>query len=437
MQASIDIKPKGEDNDRLAVVSRGIEFLKWSSSTNERFDKIIANPPYLAIERVQRRIREASCSVQTIGGIRVTAGCNCWFAFLCAAINLLHENGSLCFLLPAAFEYANYARDLRGKIASHFEHVAVYRSHKPLFADVQEGSVILLARGFRSSGERPPESRGTSIRETFRYAEELFVPKAETAQSVNADGAIYSPSVIEAPETKPAHQLLRIGIGAVTGDAKFFLMNDQQRRVLGLPTSVCRPVLTRARHLSAHVITPALWQTLRTQGERVWLFYPVGDALEHPAVAKYLRWGRSGGCKVTNHKVAIRSPWFRVLLPQSFDGFMSGMSASPFIALRNMERLTATNTLYGVTFLQGSGHEVRCGLALGLLTSRVQEQLLRVQRNYADGLTKYELGDLRELRLITPQKVRGAASAYRRATIALLAQRHSEARGIADDWFSR
>jgi adenine-specific DNA-methyltransferase len=434
----IDIKQKEEESDELAVVSRGVEFLGWSLSTEERFDKIIANPPYIAIERLQNRLRDTSCRIRAFGEISVTAGGNCWFAFLCAAINLLRENGSLCFLLPAAFEYANYARSLRGKIADYFEHVAVYRSQKPLFADVQDGSVILLAHGYRSRTRRPAESQRRVSRETFRHAKELSSLRVGgPAREVSTNGSVSMPSMTVALETKPARELFKFGIGAVTGDANFFLMNDEQRRALGLPTHAFRRVLTRASHLSAHVITSATWQSLREQGERVWLFHPGGNALNHPAVAKYLRWGKSSGCKLTNHKVAIRSPWFRVLLPEPFDGFMSGMSGKgPFIAMRQMEGLTATNTLYGVTFLERAGHEARCALALGLLTSHAHEQLARVQRNYADGLIKYELGDLRELRLPVPQVTKGAPSAYQRAIEALLAQRHSEARGIADAWFA-
>jgi hypothetical protein len=313
----------------------------------------------------------------------------------------------------------------------------VYRSQKPLFADVQDGCVILVARGLRSCTRRPSEKQQILSRETFRHAKELSALRgAGIAKAVSANGGVCKPSVTTAPETKPTQEIFEIAIGAVTGDATYFVMNDEQRRELELPTSAFRRDLTRAKHLSAHVITSATWQSLREQGERVWLFYPDGNALKHPAVTKYLRWGKSSGCKLTNHKVAIRSPWFHVLLPEPFDGFMSGMSSrGPFIAMRQMEGLTATNTLYGVKFLQRTSHESRCALALGLLTSHAHEQLSRVQRNYADALIKYELGDLRELRLIIPPGTRGAPSAYRRATKALLAQRHSEARAIADKWF--
>jgi adenine-specific DNA-methyltransferase len=433
----IDIKPRKEGGDRLAVVTRGVEFLEWSLSTRERFDKIIANPPYLAIERLQKRLRASSCRITTLGEIGVTAGSNSWFAFLCAAINLLRENGSLCFLLPAAFEYANYARGLRGKISNHFECVSVYRSERPLFSDVQDGSVILLAQGFRSEAEPSMTGRQRIRRRIFRTASELPALQMESfAEDDAANDVLRAPTVNMSPETNFAKALFSVGIGAVTGDADYFLMNEERRQTLGLPVIAFRPVLTRAKQLTAHAITRFAWLSLRDGGERVWLFHPTDQSLRHPAVAKYLRWGKSSGCKLTNHKVAIRSPWFRVLLPKPFDGFMSGMSAKgPFIALRKMDGLTATNTLYGVNFLQGTSHEARCALALGLLTSHAHEQLSRIQRNYADGLVKYELGDLRELRLRVPQEVRGASAAYRRATEALLTGNSWETRRIADDWF--
>jgi hypothetical protein len=433
----IDIKPNNAESDKLAVVVRGVEFLEWSLATRERFDKIIANPPYLAIERLQKRLRDSSCRIRAFGDIRVTAGCNSWFAFLCAAINVLRENGSLCFLLPAAFEYANYARGLRSKMPDHFEHVSVYRSHKPLFKHVQDGSIILLARRFRSTIKRATNGEQQIRRETFEGAGELPGSLFAGDHENRGETAIlYAPSISVPRETKLVRDLVKIGIGAVTGDSDYFLMNDEQRRALRLPTGAFKPALTRARQLTAYVITLAVWQALRDQGERVWLFYPTGNSSRHPAVAKYLRWGKSRGCELTNHKVAIRSPWFRVLLPEPFDGFMSGMSAKgPFIAMRQMNGLTATNTLYGVNFLQCGSQEARCALALGLLTSHAREQLSRVQRNYADGLIKYELGDLRELRLIVPQTTRGASTAYRRATEALLREKASEARRIADDWF--
>ena len=51
-------------------------------------------------------------------------------------------------MLPAAWEYANYAMPLRTALPRLFEHVHAYRSREPLFRVVQEGSVVLIARGY-------------------------------------------------------------------------------------------------------------------------------------------------------------------------------------------------------------------------------------------------------------------------------------------------
>jgi adenine-specific DNA-methyltransferase len=432
----IDIKPHKEEADKLATVSRGVDFLEWSLFTKERFERIVANPPYLAIERLQKRLRDSSCKINTLEGVRVTAGSNSWFAFLCAAINLLRENGSLCFLLPAAFEYANYARSLRDKIVDYFESVSVFRSERPLFNDVQEGSVLLFACGFHAAKE-PNTGLRLIRRQTFRSTSEISVVRAEgLGESDSGSRDLSAPAVRVMSETKPAKELFRFGIGAVTGDAEYFLMSEEQRRSLGLPVGAFRPALTRARQLTAHLITRVSWEALRDQGERVWLFHPKGNSLKHSSVVRYLRWGKSSGCNLTNYKVSIRSPWFRVLLPNPFDGFMSGMSGrGPFIAIRQMKGLTITNTLYGINFLQSRSHETHCAFALAWLTSHAHEQLVKVQRNYADGLIKYELADLRDIRLMMPESARGAPIAYRRAAEALLKGNDLKAYRIADDWF--
>ncbi len=147
----LDVDGVSRPNDRFGKILRGTEFLRWSLSTKLRFDKIVANPPYVAIERLQPAIRKAAVEASLSDEIRITANGNAWYAFLCAAIRLLKRDGSLCFLLPAAWEFANYAAPLRSSISDYFSTVEVYRTATPIFRaeKVQEGSILLIARGRR------------------------------------------------------------------------------------------------------------------------------------------------------------------------------------------------------------------------------------------------------------------------------------------------
>jgi adenine-specific DNA-methyltransferase len=438
----IDLSATREETDQLANVSRRTEFLRWSLDTEERFDKIIANPPYIAIERVQKAVRCVACNVETIEGVRVRAGANVWYAFLCAAIGLLRPNGSLCFLLPAAWEFADYARPLREVISRYFEQVAVFRSDAPLFkfAGVQEGAIILLAKRYAPEGLQLPSASVVSRSFSSPIDIPVLVADLNSVKSRQDQLATMdhpSPNVIRSKNTKRFDELITVGIGAVTGDADYFLMNNEQRRSLGVPLAACRPVLSRARHLVAHTIDLPTWRELRDSNERVFLFMPSERLKKHPGVAAHLRWGKSGGCDVRNHKIAIRSPWYRVHMPPAFDGFLSGMSnTGPWIAFNRMARLTATNTLYGVVFAKDVSYEQRFSVALSLLSSEAREQLAGLQRRYADGLIKYELGDLKGIRLPVRSEARGAEGLYKRVIDTLLLGDTDGARAMADQWFT-
>jgi adenine-specific DNA-methyltransferase len=439
----VDLSRTKERADKLANVERGVEFLKWSQLTNERFDKIIANPPYIALERLQKSVRAAACEIETFDYLKVSAAANCWYAFLCAGLNLLRQGGSMCFLLPAAWDFANYAEPLRRDIVKYFESVEVYRSKKPLFqfAKIQEGIILLIARRFRFKKCGQSAMTGCFVRSEVLSAEILAKQLGDSSDRKMASMSSIKegfpvPSVISQRETKAVGEMLLLGIGGVTGDARFFLMNEERRKLLGLPVNSLRPSVTRARHLVSAVLTAGSWNELRGANERIWIFDPKPVSLRNKAVQDYMRWGQREGCDIGNYKIAIRKPWYRTRLPMKVDGFISGMSQhGPWICFREMPRLTATNTLYVVEFLDCIEASLRFAVALSMLTSMAQEGFSKRLRRYADGLMKYELGDLREVRLPIAGSTRGSVPAYKTAIFALLSGNAEKAQKIADNWF--
>ena len=57
-------------------------------------------------------------------------------AFLIAGMRLLKPGGSLAYVLPAAYEYANYARALREVCEASFYELDVHRVSVPMFDKV-------------------------------------------------------------------------------------------------------------------------------------------------------------------------------------------------------------------------------------------------------------------------------------------------------------
>ena len=124
-------------------------------------------------------------------------------------------------------------------------------------------------------------------------------------------------------------------------------------------------------------------------------------------------------------------------MPSGIHGFMSGMSSwGPWVVFREMADLGATNTLYVVRFVDAMTLNEQAAWAMWLLTTRAQAKLRRVGRRYADGLLKFEPGDIAALPIEQPQIISGAFTAYKRAVRLLLDGKISESRSIADKWFS-
>jgi adenine-specific DNA-methyltransferase len=453
---ALDISASIAPTDDLARTLRATEFLAWSARTTERFSRIIANPPFLALNRAPVEIQQAGLDV-TIpsSGRRLTLRTNCWFAFLCSSINLLGAGGSLAFVLPAAWEYADYAALLRTAIPWLFEEVRVFRSMEPLFRVVQEGSIVLVARSYRPRGR---DAKGAVHHHDYDTAVELISALRDaahlgksrsdrivhivtssmlTGQESSQRGMTTSVTASLASNQLRVGDVFRIRLGGVTGDARFFLLSDSERKQRRLPASACRPVISRAHHLSKGAIDLGEWVQLKEDGERVWLFDPKPSQLTSPAVKEYLNLApKNGGCQRQNLKIRIRNPWYRTPIPRQIDGFLSGMSGwGPWVVFRDMPDLAATNTLYVVQFIQRLARDDRAAWAMWLLTTDASRELDRIGRRYADGLVKYEPGDVADLPIRKPLRISGAFEDYLRAVRLLVKGRKAASRRVADAWF--
>jgi adenine-specific DNA-methyltransferase len=432
----LDLEQKSEALDLKATVQRGVDFLHWSQRTNDRFAKIIANPPYVAIERLRPRLREAACSVKPFRELDVKASANTWYAFFIASLTLLKVGGSLCFVLPAAWDYANYAKRLRSEVGNFFCSVEVHRCQTSLFkvSGILDGCVVVIARRLRKG---PTKQSNTKAVARFEYRSMEAMVSGLERKSKRRE--MLRPSVKSCSNGTKGRKLsdyMSIGIGAVTGDASYFLLSESERIERGLPAASLRPVISRARHLTSPIIDMQVWSELKRSDDRIWLFDPIPSSLDHPAVKKYIGWGTRQGCDIDNHKIQVRHPWYRVRVPRIVDAYLSGMSSiGPLICFRNMERLTATNTLYVVEFCKHQGADDRAALALGMLTSKSQEMLSAAARNYAAGLSKFEPSDLLNIEVPTVSDTSGAWFTYQQVAKLVLQGHRENARQDADRWF--
>jgi adenine-specific DNA-methyltransferase len=399
---ALDIDPNSLPIDVLARTTRGEDFVAWAQATDLRFDRIVANPPYVGLDRLDEGLMAPVRSIETRSNVAIDGRGNYWLPFLIAAISLLEEGGSLGFILPASYEYADYSRPVHRHVARTFETATVVRSLTPLFPGLSDGCVVLLARGKHSDGVESGSSMRIEVNGLDELIGALLDPLPQTAA--------HPPSADFFGQSERFSDVIDLRIGAVTGDSKYFLMSEAQRVERNLPIESVVPVISHASDLSGPLMTKATWDHIRTQGSRCWMFRPTSTEAEN--VEAYL--GRSvdqGGCRRTGW-VTKRDPWYRVELPVDVHGFVSGMTRfGPRLVLNDDPSITATNTLYIARFLKAKSRESRAAWSIAILSTEAQEQLRVRSRLYPEGLRKLEPSDFNTIRLPVPADNAGSIDA--------------------------
>lgn len=422
----VDLDRRTAGADQMGRVLRGIDFLEWSESRIPQFECAVGNPPYLPICSLPEKSRIVASAVCDFDANPVGLRANIWYPFLIRSIELLKMGGCLAFVLPAASEFADYAALGRSRLTNLFARVDVVRSRKPLFTGVSEGVVVLIAKGKGERGGLFRRHVADGLTDVVSIVNALDHKKARTCTPCNCQ--LPSLGTIE------FRDVVDLRIGAVTGDAGYFVMCEKQRLDRRLPISCVVPVLSRSSQIEAYRHTPKTWEKLRDANERVWLFHPKRAQTSKGSIAKYLELNEDeGGCHRSRYKVRNRSPWYLTPLPTQPDLFLTGMSSRGlWCCMNEFPTLTATNTLYVGTFKDVVSLNKKYAWALAMLTSTVQKQVKRKKRIYADGLVKMEPSQIASLELPIPPPIRNARSVYRKAVSFILAGKPETAAQLAD-----
>ena len=149
---ALDLDPRPSAADNLATTTRGVDFLRWARETELRFDRIVGNPPFISIKRLPTSLQRTAASVVDVGGQPIGRAANVWYAFVLASLGLLKDGGCIAFVLPSAAEFADYSAAIRHVVQHTFSSLELYRCARPLFEDVQEGTLVTVARGY---GKQP------------------------------------------------------------------------------------------------------------------------------------------------------------------------------------------------------------------------------------------------------------------------------------------
>ena len=289
----------------------------------EKFDAIVANPPYIRHHRLPAQVKaELKRLGARLMGTALDGRAGLHVYFLLRALQLLNEDGRLAFIVPADTCEGVFSAALWDWLTRNYrlETVVTFAPEASPFPGVDTNPVILLISNKKPVGE-------------FWWAKCL---EAETGQlkawassdfkEAGRSLEIFRRSLTEGLATglsrppaqmTPADPVLgdyaRIMRGIATGANDFFFLTAKRAAELDIPGEFLLPAVGRTRDVPGEEISAETIRTLEEVGRATLLFSPDGRPLDlFPApVRQYLKQGEAAHLHLKT-LIATRRPWYKM-----------------------------------------------------------------------------------------------------------------------------
>jgi adenine-specific DNA-methyltransferase len=425
------------------------DFLKqtFPETWKGKFDVVIGNPPYLPYRMIDPVVRDVALSALANDGLKLDKRASLWAYFVALSIQYVKVGGRIAWVLPNSFLHANYSEKLRNYIANKFSNVRAFelQERQFLLEGTEEKTVVLLADGKLSGNLGQPDrklplSRCSGVRELSDQIKGWTSGEVQTASdcatSVFDNLSKTTRELYTALQSSQYYQSLgdhiKVQIGLVTGDNKFFLMNNEEREAAGLLVNDLVPILPRFIYARGLEFQPNDLETLIQEGGKGYLASLHDDQNAPVRVQNYFSTypeERKNTCS-TFKKRAVWSQTDDGSVP---DAFFPVMQHNGPRLLLNTAQVNCTNSVHRVYFKAEHSATKRQLISLSLLSTFSQLSAEIAGRSYGSGALKHEPREVERIGvLLPPVHHMKVLASFKHADRCLRRGNHDEARQIAD-----
>jgi adenine-specific DNA-methyltransferase len=332
------------------IIPRGF-FETLSSLPVESYDAIVGNPPFLRY----RHFSERDLALQFLkeSGFKPSKMVNAWVPFLVAAIHLLKLGGRLGMVLPAELFQVSYAAEIREHLLNRFGFLFVVAFTQLVFPEVQQEIVLLM--GTKGEGA------GLRLIEVKDHTDLVHIPQKRIPQVPIHDSRekwtqfFLTDSQRDAMRRALKHESVRklgeicsVDVGIVTGENKFFVLDDVTSRTLQADDHLV-PCVGRTNHLPGLVFTKRDWEQNKERGVPSHLLSISPVKGMSPKLRAYVAQGEI--MKIDRQfKCRMRDPWYQVPSVWSPHAFLFRQVGEFPRMVVNQTKAVCTDTMHRVRF---------------------------------------------------------------------------------------
>lgn len=127
------------------------DFHNFCINTEQKFDLIIGNPPYIRYQYFNKEQQGYAGEIFNRANLKYSKLTNAWVSFVVGSSLLLKEEGKIGFVLPAEILQVSYAKPLRNFLAHFYNKINIVSFEKLVFPDIQQEVVLLLCEKNKSN----------------------------------------------------------------------------------------------------------------------------------------------------------------------------------------------------------------------------------------------------------------------------------------------
>lgn len=378
-----------------------------SEDLNETlFDAIVGNPPYVRLHAMDKDSRQLARN-SLPNSIKLDAKASLWAYFPIHAFKFLKKGGRMALILPETILHSNYGRQILQWAATNFGRCIAVSLRERCFteAGAKERVVILL---LEDAGI--PAKQGVEMIEFERAIDCIsglekmsefgfkVLPKLNghaVPHLISTEAAKAASALERCPDLATLGDIANIRIGVVTGNNKFFVLNEHQRTALKLRPYHFKAVVSKFSDLgSSFAFTQPKHQG--PTEHRSLLLCPNPSSVDK-SLAKYLLSYTDDEIEA-NRTMQKRKHWQCPTLGEKPDAFLQSMGKSGPRLILNQTDAYCTNTLHSVVFTGKVTMRRKKAICLALHSSFAQLSAEFEGRQYGSGVLKLEPSEAKRLR---------------------------------------
>jgi len=334
------------------------DFFQFCNTSNERFDLVVGNPPYIRYQYFDKEQRKEAERIFVKAGLKYSKLTNTWVSFVVGASLLLKERGKIAFVLPAEILQVSYAKQLRNFLARFYNKINIVSFRKLVFPEVQQEIVLLLCE---------KNGNGTHLIEHLELEDaskldaldvtRLKSPKKKidfksnkwTFYFLDQQEIDFIEKLLHQKLILPLGNYAKVEVGMTTGSNEFFTVPKDIVEKYSL-SHYAKPMVGRSVQVPSSIFTKQDWRAnTKTNARAYFLLLPLLRELQGKKNAlKYLEEGEARGfdkmykCGIRNEWHIVPSAWISEAL------FIRRNNIYPKFILNKAKAYT-TDTMHRVT----------------------------------------------------------------------------------------